>query len=245
MYQPEFKDIYSVPIKSVDGEEMFLEQFRDKILVIVNTTGYCGYADQWPFLAEIQEEYKDKNVQIVYVPTNDYYYSVTYEEYKNGIQTGDQSREYANRKYGVNWPFTELVSSRNVACTLNGDYYDSENLEWIEQPDEHARFTQAPRDHIYRFLIPNPDVEPMSANFQKYITNSKGLPVACFTASAFSDSPGVQKNTGGEVGTREEELLNFRKVLDEIIETDTCVGKYSYTPYRLSEDNSEILDQLM
>jgi hypothetical protein len=85
----------------------------------------------------------------------------------------------------------------------------------------------------------------MSANFQKYITNSKGLPVACFTASAFSDSPGVQKNTGGEVGTREEELLNFRKVLDEIIETDTCVGKYSYTPYRLSEDNSEILDQLM
>jgi glutathione peroxidase-family protein len=46
MYQPEFKDIYSVPIKSVDGEEMFLEQFRDKILVIVNTTGYCGYADQ-------------------------------------------------------------------------------------------------------------------------------------------------------------------------------------------------------
>lgn len=246
MYSPEFKDIYSVPIRGVDGEENFLEQFRGKILVIVNTTGYCGYADQWPFLDVIQKEYQDKNVQIVYVPTNDFYYSVTYEEYKNGIKTGKESQEYADRKYGINWPFTELISSRNTPCTLNGDYYDSENLEWIRQPSEYKNFSQAPRDHLYRYLIPNPEYEPMLANFQKYITNSKGMPIACFTASAFSDSPGVQKNTHGMVGSREEEIANFKAVLDEIITTDICeTEKYIYRPYKLSDDYSEIvgLDQ--
>jgi hypothetical protein len=86
----------------------------------------------------------------------------------------------------------------------------------------------------------------MLANFQKYITNSKGMPIVCFTASAFSDSEGVQKNTHGMVGTREEEIANFKTVLDEIIATDNCTfKKYTYRPYKLSDDNSEILDILM
>jgi hypothetical protein len=81
----------------------------------------------------------------------------------------------------------------------------------------------------------------MQANFQKYITNSKGVPIACFTASAFSDSPGVQKNAPG-ILSREEEIANFKVVLDEIIATDNCtVEKYMYRPYILSDNNSTIV----
>jgi glutathione peroxidase-family protein len=232
IYTPEFKDIYSIPVKGMNGEPMFLEQFRGKILVVVNTTGWCGYADQWPLLDAIQEEYKDKNVQIVYVPTNDFYGSVTYGEYKDGIKDAKDSQEYAAKKYGIDAPFTELLSSRNTPCHYNVDTYDSENLQWIPQPHLYETQTQAPRDHLYRFLIPEPTFEPMLANFQKYITNSQGMPVACFTASAFSDSPGVVKNTHGEVQSRPEEIENFKKILDEIIETDTCNTKpYMYKPY--------------
>jgi glutathione peroxidase-family protein len=42
----EFKNIFSIPIKSADGEEMFLKQFENKILFIVNTTGQCGNSIQ-------------------------------------------------------------------------------------------------------------------------------------------------------------------------------------------------------
>jgi glutathione peroxidase len=246
MFKPEFQDVFSVPVQGVDGEPMFLEQFRGKILVLVNTTGKCGYADQFPLLDAIQKEYQDKNVQIVYVPTNDFYCSVTYDEYKDGITHGEQSREYAKRIYSIEAPFTELLSSRNTPCTLNADLYDYDNLAWIEQPEKYTVLTQAPRDHLYRFLIPNPDFEPIQANFQKYITNSKGMPIACFTASAFSDSPGVQKNTQGAVLSREEEIANFKVVLDEIIATDNCTfQKYMYRPYQLSADNSTIVAPLL
>jgi glutathione peroxidase-family protein len=46
MLKKEFESIFDVPIKSVDGSENFLEQFRGKILFFVNTTGQCGNSQQ-------------------------------------------------------------------------------------------------------------------------------------------------------------------------------------------------------
>jgi hypothetical protein len=52
-------------------------------------------------------------VQIVYLPTNDYCGSVTFGEYKDGIKNGQESADYAKKTFGIEAPFTELVSSRN------------------------------------------------------------------------------------------------------------------------------------
>jgi glutathione peroxidase-family protein len=108
-----YPDVFSVPVKGANGEEMFLKQFEGKILVFVNTTGHCGNARQWPILDMLQKEYADKNVQMVYLPTNDYCGSVTFGDYKNGIKDGKESAEYAKATYDIDAPFTELLSSRN------------------------------------------------------------------------------------------------------------------------------------
>jgi hypothetical protein len=52
-------------------------------------------------------------VQIVYLPTNDYCGSVTFGEYKDGIKNGQESADYAKKTYGIEAPFTELLSSRD------------------------------------------------------------------------------------------------------------------------------------
>ena len=59
------------------------------------------------------DEYRDKNFQIIYVPTNDYCGSVTVAPYKDGIKDATESFEYANKTYGIQDPFTTLTSSRN------------------------------------------------------------------------------------------------------------------------------------
>jgi glutathione peroxidase-family protein len=41
-----YTDVFSIPVKGANGEPMYLEQFRGKILVFVNTTGHCGNARQ-------------------------------------------------------------------------------------------------------------------------------------------------------------------------------------------------------
>jgi glutathione peroxidase-family protein len=46
MIEKKFKSVFDVPVKGVDGTENFLEQFRGKILLFVNTTGQCGNSRQ-------------------------------------------------------------------------------------------------------------------------------------------------------------------------------------------------------
>jgi glutathione peroxidase-family protein len=41
-----YKSVYDIPVKGVNGEDNFLDQFRGKVLMFVNTTGECGNATQ-------------------------------------------------------------------------------------------------------------------------------------------------------------------------------------------------------
>ena len=227
---PLFKSVFDVPIKGVDGEPMFLEQFRGKVLIFVNTTGMCGNAPQWPILDEIQKEYQDKNVQVIYVPTNDYCGSVTFEDYKDGIKDGKQSQEFAQRTYNINAPFTELVSSRNVPWDYKVHEWNGDEMEWILHPEKTNELNQAPRDALYNFLIPDPNAELIGGNFHKFITNAEGMPVAQFNNTTFFEGDFVTKHT--DTLSRAEEVANFKAVLDEILSTGECTHpRYRYSPY--------------
>lgn len=88
---------------------------------------------------------------------------------------------------------------------------------------------QEPRSPLYEFLTPDPDTEILCGNFHKIITNRKGQPVAIFHNGTLGHQ--AYKNVP-YVGTAEEEEVNLRKVLEEIIATDTCTDqRYAYRPY--------------
>jgi glutathione peroxidase-family protein len=44
--QKEFNNVFEIPLKGKNGEEMFLKQFEGKVIIFVNTTGECGNAPQ-------------------------------------------------------------------------------------------------------------------------------------------------------------------------------------------------------
>ena len=220
---------------------MFLEQFRGKVLIFVNTTGHCGNIPQWPIIDKIQEEYKNKNVQVIYTPTNDYCGSVTYGSYKKGISHASESVEFAKKTYGIEGVFTELLSSRNEVWKhkydelKNGEWkHDKELLEKAESE------VQPPKSDLFSFLVPEIE-EPIHGNFTKFITNQDGFPVARFADGIFLDIEHSIKK--GIILRPEEELSNFKKVLDEVLSTGFCTNpRYGYYPYDILKEASEILD---
>lgn len=230
MIEKKYQSIFDVPVKSVDGQENFLKQFEGKILFFVNTTGQCGNASQWPRIDRILSDYKDRGVEVIYTPTNDYCGSVTFNEYENGISKGSLSADYAFKAYGIKDNFTELVSSRNQPWIKKNLEYDFELQTW--NPDKiikNLSLEQEPRSPLYEFLTPDPDTEILCGNFHKIITNRKGQPVAIFHNGTLGHQ--AYKNVP-YVGTAEEEEVNLRKVLEEIIATDTCTDqRYAYRPY--------------
>ena len=56
------KSIYDISINSAEGEPNFLQQYKGKVTMVVNTTVGCGNANQLPILQKLQEKYGIKEI---------------------------------------------------------------------------------------------------------------------------------------------------------------------------------------
>lgn len=106
--------IYDIPIKSWDeSTETFLDKYKGKVTLIVNTTGDCGNAPQFGILEQIYQAYKDQGFEVVGIPTNQFCGpSITYGEHEEGIACAAVSRDHGMEKYGTTFDFSELVVAK-------------------------------------------------------------------------------------------------------------------------------------
>ena len=61
---------YSVP--APDGTEVSMEQFKGKVVLVVNTATGCGFTPQYKDIEAIYEKYHDQGLEIVDVPCNQF-----------------------------------------------------------------------------------------------------------------------------------------------------------------------------
>lgn len=106
------KSIYDIALDSADGQPNFLEQFKGKATLIVNTTVGCGNANQMEVLQWLQDKYGGEHFQVVAIPTNDYCGpGVTHGKWSQGITCGADSANYGKDVYGTTFQFAQMVSS--------------------------------------------------------------------------------------------------------------------------------------
>ena len=65
--------IYDFKVKNTNGEEILLEKYKGKVLLIVNTASGCGFTPQYEGLQKIYDEYKDKGFEILDFPCNQFF----------------------------------------------------------------------------------------------------------------------------------------------------------------------------
>ena len=66
------KSIYDFSVKDIDHEEISLEKFKGKTLLIVNVASRCGFTSQYTGLQTLYEKYKDKGLEILAFPCNQF-----------------------------------------------------------------------------------------------------------------------------------------------------------------------------
>lgn len=64
--------IYDFKVKGIKGEEVLLSDFEGKVLLVVNTATGCGFTPQYEGLEKLYEEYKDKGLEILDFPCNQF-----------------------------------------------------------------------------------------------------------------------------------------------------------------------------
>lgn len=65
-------NIYDFKAKKMNGQEITMEEYKGKVVVIVNTASKCGFTPQFKELEEIYKEYKEQGFEILGFPCNQF-----------------------------------------------------------------------------------------------------------------------------------------------------------------------------
>jgi len=64
--------IYDYTVKSRNGENFSISEYKGKVLIIVNTATGCGFTPQYEGLEKLYKEYHDKGLEILDFPCNQF-----------------------------------------------------------------------------------------------------------------------------------------------------------------------------
>jgi glutathione peroxidase len=88
--------IYDFSAQTITGKEQSLDDYRGKVLLVVNTASKCGFTPQFAGLEELYEKYKDKGLEILGFPCNQFA--------KQDPGSDAEIQEFCQLNYGVSFP---------------------------------------------------------------------------------------------------------------------------------------------
>ena len=97
------KTFFDFNIKSIEGNKIYLKDFKNNVILLVNTASYCGFTKQDDGLQKIYQEYKDKGLVVLGVPSN------SFNQEKN-----DESKikEFCDVNFSITFPMTSIYDVR-------------------------------------------------------------------------------------------------------------------------------------
>lgn len=65
-------DLYSIPLKTLDGRDTTLEEHRGKVLVLVNVASRCGFTPQYEGFEKLYRDGKESGLVVLGFPCNQF-----------------------------------------------------------------------------------------------------------------------------------------------------------------------------
>jgi len=155
------KNIYQFNVKKLNGEEISLSAYKDKVLLIVNTASQCGFAPQIKDLVDLKNEFAGNDFEILTFPSNDF----------GGQEPLDADGlvSFCEIQH-VNYPVFEKMRVRGP--------YAHPLYKFFSEKKENGKFNSVPRWNFHKFLISKsgtvsdfffPFTKPTSSKIRKKI----------------------------------------------------------------------------
>jgi glutathione peroxidase len=94
--------LYSFTMKTIDGNDKNLSDYKGKVLMIVNVASKCGHTPQYKGLEALYEKYKDRGFMILGFPANNFLWQ----------EPGTDSviKQFCTMTYGVTFDMFSKIS---------------------------------------------------------------------------------------------------------------------------------------
>lgn len=111
-------------VVDIDGKEVSLEDYKGKVVMVVNVASKCGLTPQYKQLVDIHKKYKDQGFTVLGFPANNFM--------KQEPGTDAEIKEFCATKFGVEFPMFSKVSVKGndiaplfeelTSAEKNGDF---------------------------------------------------------------------------------------------------------------------------
>jgi glutathione peroxidase len=94
-------DVYDIPLQTIEGGKATLVDYRNKVVLIVNTASRCGFTPQYAGLEALYRKYKDQGLVVLGFPCNQF----------GAQEPGDEAQiaDFCEKNYGVSFPMFSKV----------------------------------------------------------------------------------------------------------------------------------------
>ena len=131
------KSIYKFNVLRLNGEEVSLNQYKNKVLLIVNTASGCGFTSQLKDLEALNEEFSHEDFEILAFPSNDFGSQEPLE--------GSEIENFCTLNYGVTFAIFEKIRVRGP--------HAHPLYKFLSEKKQNGSVNASPRWNFHKYLI--------------------------------------------------------------------------------------------
>ena len=87
--------------KSVETNNINLADYKGKVILVVNVASRCGFTNQYEGLQTLWNSYKDKNLVVIGVPSNNF---------RQEPGSNKDIKKFCETTFGIDFPITEKLN---------------------------------------------------------------------------------------------------------------------------------------
>ena len=134
MQNKAFSNAHNFNFTSINGQIINLKDYIDKPILIVNTASLCGFTSQYNEMESLYQEYKQENLTIIAIPSNDFG--------SQELSSNEKVNEFCTTNFNTTFLLTEITKIKGQ----NGHAF----FKWIKNE---AGLLAFPKWNFYKYLI--------------------------------------------------------------------------------------------
>ena len=95
------KSFYDFQINDISGEVINFKDYKNKVILIVNTASYCGFTKQYTDLQNLWEKYKTQGLIVLGIPS---------DSFNQEKKANKEVKEFCEVNFNINFPLSEITN---------------------------------------------------------------------------------------------------------------------------------------